>query len=67
MNRYLGGASQASVQHPAELPLVFDGLGGAATQEQAAFRHMGGLNVGYADGHARWESKRDFALARFTP
>jgi prepilin-type processing-associated H-X9-DG protein len=61
-------ASGASVtQAGPKLPLLFDGVVLSGDHAAAAYRHYHGLNVGFADGHARWESQEDFDRARFTP
>jgi len=64
MNRYLGGASWSTA---ASLPLLFDGLALRGDKTTAAFRHAGGLNVSYADGHAQWLSRKAFLDGSLKP
>jgi prepilin-type processing-associated H-X9-DG protein len=37
--------------------VVFDGTALVGGEEVAAYRHNSGVNLGFADGHARWEAK----------
>jgi prepilin-type processing-associated H-X9-DG protein len=64
MNYHL---SLKSTKDAGALPLLFDGDILAGDQDAAAYRHRGGLSVSFADGHARWESRQDFANAQFQP
>jgi prepilin-type processing-associated H-X9-DG protein len=64
MNRYLGGAPLSSA---GSLPLLFDGDALRGDKTTAAFRHAGGLNVSYADGHAQWLSRQAFLDGSLKP
>ena len=61
------GSRGVSAGNAAALVLMFDGTFHYGRADLAAFRHEGGLNVGYADGHCAWRSRNDFLSARLTP
>jgi prepilin-type processing-associated H-X9-DG protein len=50
---YLAGRRLSSVPRPAETYALWDSLEGSSAP---AFRHSGGLNVAFADGHVEWVS-----------
>ena len=60
----------AEMTNAAQVPLIFDGkcsltfLGGP---EDAEFRHMGGINVGFADGHRAWLTPEQFQAVEWEP
>jgi prepilin-type processing-associated H-X9-DG protein len=49
------------------LGVIFDGTALHGLAETGAFRHNGGANVGYADGHAKWIAQRQFTNALLWP
>jgi prepilin-type processing-associated H-X9-DG protein len=56
-NRYL---SLGPVSRAAGFPLLFDGRLLLGDKMSAVYRHSGGLNVSYIDGHAQWMTKQAF-------
>jgi prepilin-type processing-associated H-X9-DG protein len=64
MNRRL--SLQPLQKSPAPL-LLFEAEQPAGDLSDAAFRHFGGLNVGFADGHAVWLSREDFMALSLKP
>jgi prepilin-type processing-associated H-X9-DG protein len=56
-NRYL---SLQPVSRAAGFPLLFDGRLLIGDKMSAVYRHSGGLNVSYVDGHAQWMSRQAF-------
>ena len=67
MNLAANEARQSSLAAPAELPVIFDGTEVCGGVGAAAFRHNDGVNVGFADGHAKWIAKKDFTNAFLFP
>ena len=67
MSRAAGGVPQGSFQAPAEMGIIFDGTQVAGDGTVAEFRHNGGLNLGYADGHARWLEQSAFGMVPLSP
>jgi hypothetical protein len=49
------------------VPLLFDGTALAGDASAAAFRHHGGLCVGFVDGHGKWLSKEQLLSTPFAP
>ncbi len=54
MNTACSGVDLKTVASPADVPLTYDGLVLAGGVGDADFRHNGGANSVYADGHAKW-------------
>jgi prepilin-type processing-associated H-X9-DG protein len=54
MNAEVGGVSVLRLQSPAATPLCYDGAALAGGMDDAAFRHNGGANCAYVDGHVGW-------------
>ncbi len=70
MNIFLSGAGTDSLGDrapTATIPLLFEGAEVAGGPEVAAYRHFGGLNLSYADGHAEYLKKDAFLQLRFEP
>jgi len=68
MNIFLGGAGKYRLGTPAQagaIPLLFEGAQVAGGPEVAAYRHRNGLNLSYADGHAKHLKKDAFLQLRF--
>ncbi|MGC9320403.1 MAG: H-X9-DG-CTERM domain-containing protein [Armatimonadota bacterium] len=61
MNDAMTGAHSKSLSNPARKALLFDGARPFGQAGAADFRHNAGLNVGYADGHARWVDQSDWS------
>lgn len=66
MSAAAGGLHLPTV-NPYALAVLFEGTEIAGGREAAEARHVGGLNVGYADGHARWLSESMFAEVPLSP
>ena len=56
----MGGLILSSLKEPAKAYLLFDGTEVAGEEAAAAFRHEGGLNLAYVDGHAQWVGEAKF-------
>ncbi len=54
MSAACSGVDLKTVTSPADVPLTYDGLVLAGGVGDADFRHNGGANCVYADGHAKW-------------
>ncbi|HEY3398794.1 MAG TPA: DUF1559 domain-containing protein [Armatimonadota bacterium] len=54
------GVKTSSLEKPNEAYTLFDGTALAGDESVAAFRHAGGLNLSYADGHVKWLSEAAF-------
>lgn len=67
MSATVGNLRLPDVAKPMSLGVLFEGTEVAGGREVAEFRHRGGLNVGYADGHVRWLSEGDFADLPLSP
>ena len=67
MNAQAGGLRVPGVAEPEGLVLVFEGTKMAGGPEAVEFRHNGGLNLAYADGHGKWVGPTEFSRARFEP
>ncbi len=52
---------------PGETGVLFDGTQLGGGRDVAAYRHNGGLNVGYADGHVKWVGKKHFGEIALSP
>ncbi len=70
---YNGSLSMLSlvvIPSPAETPLAFDATGGRNASGGAdllAFRHHGGANIVFSDGHARWQQEHSVAALSWQP
>jgi len=56
-NRHLDRARTVYVNAPAETVVVFDGEGGwnaTGDEETVSYRHNGGCNMAFMDGHVKW-------------
>jgi prepilin-type processing-associated H-X9-DG protein len=53
---------QAPLTSPSsnDVPLIFDGLALSGDYGQAHYRHNGGVNAGFLDGHAAWVDSQGF-------
>jgi prepilin-type processing-associated H-X9-DG protein len=71
MNEALVGLNVGDIEQPSNTVLFFDSdLGGPSPlggPENIAFRHHGGANVAFADGHARWISEEDAGTLVWDP
>jgi prepilin-type processing-associated H-X9-DG protein len=68
MSPALGGILVGDIKNPAETGVLFDGTQVFGGREAAATdRHNHGLNVGYADGHARWLTGENFQSLPLSP
>jgi prepilin-type processing-associated H-X9-DG protein len=58
----MGGTYLNSMKQPGlgRAYILFDGSKIAGDETWGAFRHHGGLNLGYADGHCAWVAKDNF-------
>lgn len=57
----LSGANLNELPDPAGTVLIYE-----VQQGQPAYRHNGGMNVGYADGHAKWITKLPEGVSQTT-
>ena len=72
-NQNLAGLSLAKFDSPAQTVAIYetDDLTRNAygVQDERAYRHLGGSNLAFADGHVKWfaEGKEDKDAVQFTP
>ncbi len=72
MNKSLGSVSLKTVAAPAETAGIYESIPG---KDQAGGiellpvpgRHIGGNNVGFADGHVKWRSDANYGEIRWKP
>jgi prepilin-type processing-associated H-X9-DG protein len=67
MNDAMSAVKLPTAGQDQALPLVFDGTAIHGRHDAATFRHQDGLNVGFADGHAKRIGQRDFARVTLKP
>lgn len=72
MNSYFKGISIAKVKSPGETVLLFDSITGRNRAGDVSIltpapRHMGGDNIGYADGHVKWDLRSGVAGLNWDP
>lgn len=67
MNADLSHADVQTLTELNTLVCVFEGTQMAGGKDAAAYRHRGGLNVGYADWHVRYLTRDEFVQANFEP
>jgi prepilin-type processing-associated H-X9-DG protein len=67
MSDALGGLGMETLRDPQNLGVLFDGTQLYGLTGAADYRHNDGLNVGYADGHARWLNQEAFATVPLQP
>ena len=71
LNRYLSHSIHGidAAVNTTQLVLVFDGQGATRTggPGDAAFRHSGGLDICFADGHVAWVSAAQFQTVEWQP
>ena len=73
LNQNLGGINQGAIGASAQTVAIYetDDLTRNAygVQDERAYRHGGGSNIAFADGHIKWfaEGKEDKAAVQFTP
>lgn len=61
-NRNLEGISLYKIDKPAETVMIYEGK-----NQKLAFRHNGGANVGFVDGHVKWIPKEKAKTLRWKP
>ncbi|MGD9498081.1 MAG: DUF1559 domain-containing protein [Armatimonadota bacterium] len=68
MNARVAGVELRDMRHPAETILIYDGTQLCDDSGRSvAFRHVGGTNAGYVDGHVRWLHEKNWATAQMEP
>ena len=60
MDDLMDAGKPAGILAPDEAILLFDGTSVFGPREDAAYRHNGGLSVGFVDGHAVWLEEESF-------
>jgi prepilin-type processing-associated H-X9-DG protein len=69
MNEWANALSSSSLSDSETplLPAVFDATQIYGLEGVAVYRHCDGVNVAFADGHGRWQSRTDFLSGLFRP
>lgn len=66
LNGSVAGMQMKGIQSPAQVPLSWDGTQPAGGMGDVEFRHNGGVNCAYVDGHVKWVASSGWS-ANWTP